>query len=238
VPRWQAVLLSGSDALARPYRVGPQHAAQFAGPRQIGTVPGAQREVLRLTGQEAVQPAHGHAGRTASRAISAVTSEFSHLAGPVIGCLGSLASPVIGCLASLTGPVIGCLASLTRPWLVRPIRAAARRWGDPVGPAPTGPALTGRARKTSPGIGERASQLGHRIGKPVVRVGPDGHLLRVDPSRGDTLGEPGKLVTAPLTNSGKRHRVPGEVQSDLIRPPRAVVTADGHDRQNRPIYAA
>jgi hypothetical protein len=211
VPRGQAALLSGSDALARPYRVGPQYAAQLAGPRQIGTVPRAQREILRLTGQEAVQPARRDAARTASRTISTVTSEVGHL----------------------TGPVVGWLARVTRPWLVRPIGAEARRSGNPAGPA-----LPGRACQASPGIGELASQLGHRIGKPVVGVGPYGHLLGVDPSRGDTLGEPGKLVTAPLTDSGKRYRVPGEVQSDLIRPPRAVVTADGHDRQNRSIYAA
>jgi hypothetical protein len=53
------VRLPGAQALACPQGAGPQDAAQLPSAWQIGPVPGTQREVLRLPGQEAAQAPPG-----------------------------------------------------------------------------------------------------------------------------------------------------------------------------------
>lgn len=49
------VLLPGADALTSPHGAGPQDTAQLASAWQVGPVPRAQREVLRLPRQEAAR---------------------------------------------------------------------------------------------------------------------------------------------------------------------------------------
>lgn len=166
VPRGQAALLPGADALAHPHRVRPQHAPQLARSWQVGTIPGAQSEILRLAGQEAVEVAdRGPALRTVSPGR---------------------------CDLALAG----------------------RR-------------ITTLTRRTWPGIGQLAASTRLGFRKAVVRVGPDGRLLRIDPRSGQALGELRELMAAPLTDRGERHRVPGEVQSDLIRLTGTIAAANG-----------
>ncbi len=77
-----------------------------------------------------------------------------------------------------------------------------------------------------------------RIGEPVIRVRPDAGLLRIDAGSGYPLGERRQLVAAALSDRGERHRVPREIESDLVWLPGTVVAADRYHRQDRPIYAA
>lgn len=77
-----------------------------------------------------------------------------------------------------------------------------------------------------------------RIGEPVVRVWPDGGLHRIGARGRNPLRERQQLVTAPLADGREGHRVPGEIESDLVRLPGAVAATDRDDRQDRPIYAA
>lgn len=121
-----------------------------------------------------------------------------------------------------TGPGIGAFSSM----LSARLPGLARRSCLAL-PMPASPRTAMPASRPSP-----------RIGKPVVRVGPDVRLFRVNASRSDVLGKLGKLMTAPLTDSGERYRVSGQAQRDLIRLARAVAAVDGHDREHRPIYAA
>lgn len=60
----------------------------------------------------------------------------------------------------------------------------------------------------------------------VVRIRPRGRLRRVEPRRAHALGQPGQLVAAALPHGRERHRIPAQVQSDLIRP--ADTVAAGH----------
>jgi hypothetical protein len=81
-------------------------------------------------------------------------------------------------------------------------------------------------------------QIRPRIGKPVVRVRPDGGLLRIDTRRGDPLRKRRQLMTAPLADGRERHRVPGEIERNLIRLPGTVAASDRDHREDRTIYAA
>jgi hypothetical protein len=63
--------------------------------------------------------------------------------------------------------------------------------------------------------------------EPVVRVWPGSGLRRITASRADPLGQLSQLVAAPLPDGCEWHRVPGEVQRDLIGSSGAVVAAHG-----------
>jgi hypothetical protein len=52
--------------------------------------------------------------------------------------------------------------------------------------------------------------------EPVVGIRPDGSLLRILPGRADALGEFRQVVSTSLADSRERHRVPGQVQRDLV----------------------
>jgi hypothetical protein len=73
--------------------------------------------------------------------------------------------------------------------------------------------------------------------KPVVRVRPRRSLLGISASGSDPRSQLGKLITASLADGRERHRVPGQVERDLIRLPCLVPASHGLHRQHGTIDA-
>jgi hypothetical protein len=94
---------------------------------------------------------------------------------------------------------------------------------------------------TAVAVAESRPRPGHRVrrraGEPVIRVRPVLSLLRVGSGGIHPVRQLRELVTAALTDSGKRHRIPGQVQRDLIRLPGSVMAADRRDGQHGAIDA-
>jgi hypothetical protein len=87
--------------------------------------------------------------------------------------------------------------------------------------------------------GIKASRLvaaGRR--EPIVWVRPGCSLLGIITRRADALSELGELVPATLADGGKRHRVPGQVQCDLVRLAGPIAAAHCLDGQHGTINAA
>jgi hypothetical protein len=96
-----------------------------------------------------------------------------------------------------------------------------------------------RRSLSRPWVGIKAGRLvaaGSR--EPVVRVGPGCSLLRIRTSGTDALGELGQLVSATLADGGKRHRVSGQIQRDLVRLAGPIAAAHCLDGQHGTINAA
>jgi hypothetical protein len=62
--------------------------------------------------------------------------------------------------------------------------------------------------------GIRAAARGR---EPVVRVRPGGRLPRIEAGGTDPGRQLGELIPAALAYGRERHRVPGQVERDLIR---------------------
>ena len=77
-----------------------------------------------------------------------------------------------------------------------------------------------------------------RSREPVVRVGPGCCLRGIRTRRADALGKLGQLVPATLADCGKRHRVPGQIQRDLVRLASPISAAHCLDGQHGTINAA
>jgi hypothetical protein len=93
--------------------------------------------------------------------------------------------------------------------------------------------IAGRVR---PGWIQRGA--GRRRGKPVVWVRPRRRLLGVVACPVDPVRQLRELVAAPLADRRERHRVPGQVQGDLIRLTRPVTACDRGHGQHGTIDAA
>jgi hypothetical protein len=77
-----------------------------------------------------------------------------------------------------------------------------------------------------------------RTGEPVVGVGPGVGLLGVEARGCYLVRKLGQPVTAALADGGERHRIPRQVQRDLIRLSRAVTAGHGGHGQHGAIHAA
>jgi hypothetical protein len=92
-----------------------------------------------------------------------------------------------------------------------------------------------------PRAGIKASRLvavAVRSREPVVRVGPGCCLHGIRTGRADALGKLGQLVPTPLADCGKRHRVPGQIERDLVRLASPISAAHCLDGQHGTINAA
>ncbi len=76
-----------------------------------------------------------------------------------------------------------------------------------------------------------------RGGEPVVRVRPGGSLLGIEAGGGDPLRQLGELVAAALADGRERHRVPGQVERDLVRLPCLIPAGHSLHRQHGTIDA-
>ncbi len=89
-----------------------------------------------------------------------------------------------------------------------------------------------------PCAGVKASHLAVGSREPVVRVRPGGCLLRIIARRADPLGKLGQLIPATLPDCGKRHRVPGQIERDLVCLPGPIAAAHCLNGQHGTINAA
>jgi hypothetical protein len=76
-----------------------------------------------------------------------------------------------------------------------------------------------------------------RAGEPVIRIGPVRGLVGIDQSRADLAGQQRKLMTAALADGGEWHRVPDQIQGDLIGLPGSIATCHSGNGQQRTINA-
>jgi hypothetical protein len=76
-----------------------------------------------------------------------------------------------------------------------------------------------------------------RRGEPVVRIRPRRGLLGIRARRADPLRELGQLVPATLADCGERHRVPGQIERDLVRLADPIAATYSLNRQHRTINA-
>jgi hypothetical protein len=74
-------------------------------------------------------------------------------------------------------------------------------------------------------------------GEPVVRIRPGGRLFRVEAGGADPGRQLGELISAALSYGRERHRVPGQVERDLIRLARLVPARHSMHRQHGTIDA-
>jgi len=100
---------------------------------------------------------------------------------------------------------------------------------------PTGPwfMTAGQARALARETGSKQA----RAREPVVRIWPRLGLLGIRPRGADALGKLRELVTAALPDGREWHRVPGEIECDLVRLTGPVAAAHSHHRQHRAIDA-
>jgi hypothetical protein len=82
--------------------------------------------------------------------------------------------------------------------------------------------------------GSRAAAGG---GEPVVRVRPRRSLLGIEAGGSYPPGQLGKLIAAALPDGRERHRVPGQIERDLIRLPCLVPASHGLHGQHGTINA-
>jgi hypothetical protein len=73
--------------------------------------------------------------------------------------------------------------------------------------------------------------------EPVVRVGPRGSLLGIEAGGSYPPGQLGKLIAAALADGRERHRVPCQVERDLVRLPRFIPAGHGLHGQHGTIDA-
>ena len=153
------------------------------------------------------------------RAARGVLATWSVLAGPVLAGPVLAARTVLApvgrvrrarrCLGAVT-----CAHALAEPDSGGPQHAAQLADAGQVA------ALTGAEREVLV-VTRQAARLrpAARTREPVVRIRPGGSLLRVSTRCTHPFGQFGKLIPATLADGGKRHRVPGQPQRNLIRPP-------------------
>jgi hypothetical protein len=98
--------------------------------------------------------------------------------------------------------------------------------------------VLGIARETAADAGGSARRSSQRAGEPIIWIGPRVSLLGVSPRLRHALRELREVMTAALADSGERHRVPGQAQSDLVGLADPVPTADRVDGQHGAINAA
>jgi len=88
--------------------------------------------------------------------------------------------------------------------------------------------LAGQVARSRPAAGGR---------EPVVRVRPRRSLLGIEASLSYPPSELGKLIAAALADGRERHRVPSQIERDLIRLPRFIPAGHGLHGQHGTIDA-
>jgi hypothetical protein len=141
----------------------------------------------------------------------------------------------------------GCVLSRWRVALLR-ARPGAHALAEPQRAGPQYAAELAGARHVSPVprpqrevlvvagqvAGVRAAARG---GEPVVRVRPRGSLLGIEAGSSYPRGQLGKLIAAALADGRERHRIPGQVERNLIRLSYLVPASHGLHRQHGTIDA-
>ena len=121
--------------------------------------------------------------------------------------------------------------ALAEPQRARPKHAAQLTGARHVRPVPR------PQREVLVVAGQAGIRAAARGGEPVVRIRPGRGLLRIEAGSTDPGRQLGELITAALAYGRERHRVPGQVERDLIRLASPVPARHSMHRQHRTIDA-